>query len=123
MSTVSRNALFQNSQTHSVNDSIKDFDWLVLQISVKNCIVGMLSTYNIPSLFQCMCHRVFICEYLFTPIYREYMSGFMVWVQFSISDSDPNPINYVALYFRYDEGQCFCLIACILGFSVRSVSQ
>ena len=47
------------------------------------------------------------------------MSRFMVWVQFSISDSDPNPMNYVALYFRYDEGQCFCLIACILGFRKR----
>ena len=45
------------------------------------------------------------------------MSRFMVWVQFSISDSDPNPMNYVVLYFMCLEGQCYCLIAHILGFS------
>ena len=90
---------------------------------MKNCIMGMFLTYNIPSLFQCTCHSVFIGEYISIPFYREYISRFMVWVQFSISDSDPNPMNYVALYFRYYEGQCFCLIASILGFSVRGVSQ
>ena len=39
-----QNALFRNSQTHSVHYSIKDFYWVFLEIPVKNCIVGMLST-------------------------------------------------------------------------------
>ena len=37
---VSHNALFWKSQTHSVNDSIHNFDWVFLEIPVKNCIVG-----------------------------------------------------------------------------------
>ena len=41
---VSHNALFRNSQTHSVNESIYDFDRVFLGIPVKNWIVGMLST-------------------------------------------------------------------------------
>ena len=41
---VSHNALFRTSQTHSGNDSISDFDWVFLEIPVKNCIVGMLLT-------------------------------------------------------------------------------
>ena len=32
---------------HSVNDSIYDFDWVFLEIPVKNCIVGMLLTCHI----------------------------------------------------------------------------
>ena len=38
---VSHNAWFRNSQTHSVNDSIKYFDRVFLQVPVKNCYVGM----------------------------------------------------------------------------------
>ena len=38
------NALFWKSQTHSVNDSIYDFDGVSLEIPVKNNIVGMLLT-------------------------------------------------------------------------------
>ena len=41
---VSHNALLWESQTHSVNDSIYDFDRVFLEIPVKNCIVGMLLT-------------------------------------------------------------------------------
>ena len=41
---VSHNALFWKSQTHSVNDTINDFDWVFLEIPVKICIVGMLLT-------------------------------------------------------------------------------
>ena len=40
------NAIFQNSQTHSVTDSILDFGWVFLEIPVKNGIVGMLLTYK-----------------------------------------------------------------------------
>ena len=32
------------SQTHSVNNSTKDFDFASLEISVKNCIGGALLT-------------------------------------------------------------------------------
>ena len=42
-SWVSQNALFSKSQTPSVNDSI-DFEWVILEIPVINCIVGMLLT-------------------------------------------------------------------------------
>ena len=42
--SIPHNALFQNSLTHSVNDSLYDFDWVFLEIPVKNCIVGMLLT-------------------------------------------------------------------------------
>ena len=41
---VSHNALFWESRTHSVNDSSYDFDWVFLEIAVKNCIVGMFLT-------------------------------------------------------------------------------
>ena len=34
---VSHNALFWKSQTHWFNDSIYDFDWMFLEILVKNC--------------------------------------------------------------------------------------
>ena len=30
------------NQTHAVNDSLYDFEWVFLEIPVKNCIVGML---------------------------------------------------------------------------------
>ena len=48
-----RNALFWKSQTHSVNDSIHvyDFIWIFLEISVKNCIVGILLA----------CHIIMVC--------------------------------------------------------------
>ena len=45
---VSHNALFWKSQTHSVNDTIYNFNWVLLEIPVKNCIVGMLLTCRIP---------------------------------------------------------------------------
>ena len=41
---VSHNALFWESRTHSVNDSIYDFDWVILKIAVKNCIIEMFLT-------------------------------------------------------------------------------
>ena len=45
---VFHNTLFWKSRTHSVNDSIiHDFDWVILEIPVKICIVGMLLTYPI----------------------------------------------------------------------------
>ena len=37
-------ALFWKSQTHSANDGIYDYEWVFLEIPVKNCIVGMLYT-------------------------------------------------------------------------------
>ena len=41
---ASHNALLWKSQTHSVNDSIKDFDQVFQEIPLKNCIVVMLLT-------------------------------------------------------------------------------
>ena len=41
---VSHNALFWKSQTHSVNDSIYNFEIVFLEFPEKNCIVGMLLT-------------------------------------------------------------------------------
>ena len=41
------------SQTHSVNDSIYNFDRVFLEIPVENCMVGMLLTYTIdPNLWE-----------------------------------------------------------------------
>ena len=48
---VSHNALFSKSQTYPINDSIYYFDWVFLEIPVKNCIVGMLLTCPIVSHF------------------------------------------------------------------------
>ena len=41
---VSHDALFWNSQAHSVNDSMSDFDWVFLEIPLNNYIVKMLLT-------------------------------------------------------------------------------
>ena len=41
---VSHNPLFWKSKTHSVNDSIYDFDWVLLEIPVKTCSAEMLLT-------------------------------------------------------------------------------
>ena len=46
---VSHNKLFWDSQTHSLNDSIYNFDWVFLEIPVRNCIAGMLLTCHISS--------------------------------------------------------------------------
>ena len=51
---VPDNACFWISQTHSVNDSMYEFDWVFLEISVKNCIVGMLLARHI-------LHKYFPC--------------------------------------------------------------
>ena len=53
---VSRNALFWKSQTHSVNDSIYNFDWVFLEIPVKNCMVRMLLTGPIDSVLIIFSH-------------------------------------------------------------------
>ena len=65
---VSHNALFWKSHARSVNDSIYDFDWVVLEIPVKNCIEGKLLTslYNIgckPMFHSCLVQR-FLCDWL-----------------------------------------------------------
>ena len=36
------NAVYRNTQANSVNNSLSDFDWVFLEIPVKDCIVGML---------------------------------------------------------------------------------
>ena len=54
---VSHNALFLKTQTHTLTDSRYEFDWVFLEIPMKNCIVGMLLTrpislsYRLTSLF------------------------------------------------------------------------
>ena len=53
---VSHNTLFWKS--HSVNDGKNDFDWVFMEIPMKNCIVGMLLTWPIaemivPSVHTC----------------------------------------------------------------------
>ena len=37
--SLPHNALFGSSHSHSVIDSIYDFDWALLEIPLKNCIV------------------------------------------------------------------------------------
>ena len=49
---VSHNALIRNSQTHSVNESIQDYYWVVLETPVKNFTMGMLLTGPILNWFE-----------------------------------------------------------------------
>ena len=51
---VSHYALFWKCQTHSVNDSVYDFELVFLEIPVENCIVGLLLTHLIECSWWCL---------------------------------------------------------------------
>ena len=76
--------------TNSVNDSIFIFDWVFLEIPLKNCIVGM----------QLTCPRgMRLCMYLFQ-LCCEYYSNYIIvfWPEPNCRECKVNLLEYCGLF-------------------------
>ena len=74
---ISHIALLWNSQTHSVNDTIYDFDWVFLEIPVKIFIVGVILTCPIvlcSSITTNNCLSSYLCSLLCVMVGPSYLT-------------------------------------------------